>query len=63
MANIFQKACKTLNFMKIIVHKIPPGGGGGSETISIQRPLKIAVFYFYSENHDDIYMSSDLGKD
>ena len=25
--------------------------------------LKIAVFYFYYENHDDVYMSSGLGKD
>ena len=25
--------------------------------------LKIAVFYFYYENHDDGYMSSGLGKD
>ena len=32
---MFQKTFKTLNFMKIIVCKIPPGG---SETISVQRP-------------------------
>ena len=25
------------------------------------RP-KIAVFYFYYENHDDVYMPSGLGK-
>ena len=24
---------------------------------------KIAVFYFYYENHADVYMSSGLGKD
>ena len=25
--------------------------------------LKIAVFYFYNENYDDVYMSSGQGKD
>ena len=29
----------------------------------ISKGLKIAVFYFYYENHDDVYMSSGLGKD
>ena len=40
---MFQKPCKTLNFMKIIVCKIPPGGGG-SETISVQRPIGYSLF-------------------
>ena len=25
--------------------------------------LKISVFHFYNETHDDVYMSSGLGKD
>ena len=29
----------------------------------IFKGLKIAVFYFYYDNHDDVYMSSGPGKD
>ena len=29
----------------------------------ISTGLKIAVFYFDYENHDDVYVSSGLGKD
>ena len=28
---MFQKTCKTLGYMKIIVFEIPGGGGGGGE--------------------------------
>ena len=37
---MFQKTCKTLGYMKIIVFEIPGGGGGGgSKTISIPWPI------------------------
>ena len=50
-ANMFQKTCKTLGHMKIIVCKISPGGGGG-ETIYIPCPIN-ALFYlllFFSKS-------------
>ena len=41
---MFQKTFKTLYYMKIMACKIPPGGGGGSETLSGHWPISRSAF-------------------
>ena len=41
---MFQVSCKTLGYMKIIVCKIPPGGGGGQNHI---YPMAYNIYTSY----------------
>ena len=41
---MFQKTCKTLDYMNNLFYEIPPRGGGGN-TISIPWPILLCGLY------------------